>query len=1029
MIQLKVFEDSRRLSQTFLDLYETSPIKLNLSVEDITNAEAKSIFSRTFRVPGTNTNQQFFKHAFYVSGTDYDVTIKKPAEILVDGAEFRQGHIRLQKIYINGDQSKIDYEIIFLGETRDFSSAVGDAAMCALDISSIIHPSNIDNITDSWKAYPTDYAWNKTTEAFESFTSTTTTGLANGDVLYPLADFGNTYNTNNTTIQPKIGLGATSDGDFNHAGNALAQNRLKPMIRARRLMESVFDAAGYSFTSVFMDSALFKQIYVSAWGNEAEVDFDIEANSSNTGQIQGQTIEGFPDDYLLFDTVVSDPGNNFTIGFLGVGQYDIPDAGQTYTISASAFVVATRDDWSGSGPDIPVAQRLKIVSDIQGTLATGSYAYNSTATVQHTFQANAVGPETIKIEVESEASPDRGFTSDANFYVLNATGDADPVKNMDCEYKQIDFVKDVLTTFRLVMAPDPTNPTNFIIEPFVNYIASGDIHDWSHKLDQSKDFIVEPLFFTQSDLIEFNHEEDEDFINKYHYDAYKRYYGYLEFDSGNELLKGKREIKTNWAPTPITQIDHRTASDYSEDFIIPKIHVNETDGGVTKHNPIKPKTRFLFYNGLHDCGPDTKDKWYMVNDANQTPTEFSFDKYPVISYYEEWPPTNTAKVLNWNTDTAYYGDNSPYNSVSDQDLYQVYWGTYIRSLYNKDARRVTAYFTLNNVDLQDFSFDDVIFVNGTYYRPESINDAQIGERTSVKVELIKLLDYGPSFQGGSFTISTSTTAPPCYNGVDGSVEVTASGASLPVTYTTSNGLSGSSAVSPFTISGFAPGTYSITVTDNGGRTDTDTFTVAQSSASQIVGSSTVTAPTTCASSNGQIVLSITGGTPSYTVAWSNGATGTTITGLSNGTYTFTITDSLGCTATGSVLVSCTVVLPSTNIDYIREYENCGICQGETVADCFPFVMVKVSGMSPSSLNGYYVYDGTSADFAINGIYPDLSSTFVVMDQDNTCYTTDWYYGSTFSAAVAAWENCSQTCGNLQPGYINIPNNNRNWVIE
>ena len=86
-------------------------------------------------------------------------------------------------------------------------------------------------------------------------------------------------------------------------------------------------------------------------------------------------------------------------------------------------------------------------------------------------------------------------------------------------------------------------------------------------------------------------------------------------------------------------------------------------------------------------------------------------------------------------------------------------------------------------------------------------------------------------------------------------------------------------------------------------------------------------------------------------------------------------------------------------------------------------------MSPSSLNGYYVYDGTSADFAANGIYPDLSSTFVVMDQDNTCFTTDWYYGTTFSAAVAAWENCSQTCGNLQPGYITIPNNNRNWVIE
>ena len=668
MIQLKVYDGPAKASQTFLDLYETSPIKLTLSIEDITNADAKSVFSRTFRVPGTNTNQKFFKHAFYISGTDYDVTIKKPAEILVDGAEFRQGHIRLQKIYINADQSKIDYEIIFLGETRDFSSAVGDAPMCVLDIPSIIHTFDFDNITDSWKAYPTEWSYNKTTSTFQSFTSTLTTGLANGDVIYPLVDFGNTYDQNGTANQPKIGLGASGDGDFNHQGNAIEQSRLKPMIRARKLMEAVFDAAGYSFTSVFMDSTDFKQIYVSAWGNEADFEFNIEANSSNTGQIQGQTIEGYPDDQLLYDTEISDPGNNFTINPAGEGSYSIPDPGQVYQFSANAFVYATRDDWANSGPDDPVRQRLKLVSNLNGTIATGSYAFNSTATVQADYTASATPGEIIHVEVESEITPDRGYTSDANFYVLSATGDADPVKNMDCEYKQIDFVKDVLTTFRLVMAPDPTNPKNFIIEPFVNYVASGNVYDWSHKLDNSKDFVVEPLFFTQSDLIDFNHEEDEDVINKYHYDAYKRYYGYLQFDSGNELLKGKREIKTNWAPTPITQIDYRTASDYSADFILPKIHVTEADNGSTQHLPIKPKTRFIYYNGIQDCGPATKDKWYMKNDVGQTPTEYEFLKYPLISYYQEWPPTNTSKVLNWNTDTAYYGTNSPYDQSSLLDL-------------------------------------------------------------------------------------------------------------------------------------------------------------------------------------------------------------------------------------------------------------------------------------------------------------------------------------------------------------------------
>ena len=94
-------------------------------------------------------------------------------------------------------------------------------------------------------------------------------------------------------------------------------------------------------------------------------------------------------------------------------------------------------------------------------------------------------------------------------------------------------------------------------------------------------------------------------------------------------------------------------------------------------------------------------------------------------------------VLNWNTDVAYWGTASPYNQVSDNDLYRIYWSSYINSLYSAQARRVTAYFILNNVDLQDFSFDDIIFVNGTYYRPEKIIDAEIGKKGPVRVQLIK----------------------------------------------------------------------------------------------------------------------------------------------------------------------------------------------------------------------------------------------------------------------------------------------------
>ena len=168
MVQLRVYADETKAVQQYIDLYETEPIKLNLSIEDITNAEASSVFSRTFRVPANGNNNKFFKHAFLVDGIDYDVTIKKPAEILVDGAEFRQGHIRLQRIYTDKYRDRIDYEILFLGETRDFSSQIGDTPICNLAIPSLEHILNRDNIVDSWDAYP------------ES--ASATAGLVNGDV-------------------------------------------------------------------------------------------------------------------------------------------------------------------------------------------------------------------------------------------------------------------------------------------------------------------------------------------------------------------------------------------------------------------------------------------------------------------------------------------------------------------------------------------------------------------------------------------------------------------------------------------------------------------------------------------------------------------------------------------------------------------------------------------------------------------------------------------------------------------------------
>ena len=62
---------------------------------------------------------------------------------------------------------------------------------------------------------------------------------------------------------------------------------------------------------------------------------------------------------------------------------------------------------------------------------------------------------------------------------------------------------------------------------------------------------------------------------------------------------------------------------------------------------------------------------------------------------------------------------------------------------------------------------------------------------------------------------------------------------------------------------------------------------------------------------GSVESQVTGGTPPYTYAWSNGAATPTINNLSAGEYTLTVTDANGCTLSASATVVETLLFTLT----------------------------------------------------------------------------------------------------------------------
>ncbi|MFN5911885.1 MAG: hypothetical protein ACK45H_11155, partial [Bacteroidota bacterium] len=120
-------------------------------------------------------------------------------------------------------------------------------------------------------------------------------------------------------------------------------------------------------------------------------------------------------------------------------------------------------------------------------------------------------------------------------------------------------------------------------------------------------------------------------------------------------------------------------------------------------------------------------------------------------------------------------------------------------------------------------------------------------------------------------------------------------------YSTTPEIVWSTGATTATISGLTSGTYTATVTNINGCSTNSSVTITTPSAISIT--ETITNVLCNGASTGSISLAVSGGIATYTYNWSNGGTGSSISGLMAGTYTVTVTDNTGCTASETYTIS------------------------------------------------------------------------------------------------------------------------------
>ena len=142
------------------------------------------------------------------------------------------------------------------------------------------------------------------------------------------------------------------------------------------------------------------------------------------------------------------------------------------------------------------------------------------------------------------------------------------------------------------------------------------------------------------------------------------------------------------------------------------------------------------------------------------------------------------------------------------------------------------------------------------------------------------------------------TADPDCNGTLGTATAVVSGGAGPFTYSWSPG-----GASTQTITGLAPGTYTVTVGGANVCGSQATATVGAATAGPSV-SATATDVSCNGLSDGTVTVAASAGTPPYAYAWSpQGGSSATAAGLPPGTYTCTVTDASGCSASASATVA------------------------------------------------------------------------------------------------------------------------------
>ena len=656
--------------EAYLDLYENESISQNWKFQDLNNFTAQGSFSREFRIPFSATNQSALGALFDVnveSGASNYFHYKLPAEIRVDTLPIATGYVRVRKVYKQLGRVN-EVELAFYAETPDLVRNIGEKKLADIvEVATLNETVNYANVTN-----------------------------ASADRIWTILDRGQRWSENEEQ----------NTRPLQDADNPIYAADLTPAVNWWFLFSNIIKEAGFELVGGTLENIL--ETYWMPWCNSRF----LQGSDTNGGfgfRAEIPTITNAQFAYIPFSTEIFDNNSDYNPATY---TFTAPASGR-YFFNFNFNVVITGTSARIFVQAVKNAVNNYPIIDVQFFTGTSVWAFtdsqvlNAGDTIRWYSYVQGVGTAQFDAGSSVGLSVANLNYSQSIYYPLNAP-----------DMKQIDFVTDVIKMHNCAIVADKAVPSKIYIVPQNSYLGSGNVLDWTSKLDISKDITIGSTVDLQKGKFQFTYTAGEDLLSK-QYRHVERVYGDYEAVgytvnpdiAPSDFAMGDQKITLVTRSTPSGVVN-------GSGYVMP-MFLNESVQFVA------PGPRCLFEAGT-----------WQVQLFKDSTSSVLYEPVPVLNNYSAVYAEIDDVDLNWAPEVPpHFIYTNPYNN-----LFNLYWRTYMNALYSPEARMMEASFALSLRDILTFQFSDKIWIQDSYWRIVEVSDYKVGDVESTKVKLLKFLE-------------------------------------------------------------------------------------------------------------------------------------------------------------------------------------------------------------------------------------------------------------------------------------------------